>query len=572
MNNAFSRLVLFAVLILALFGCGTKQEPAATTVADLILTNGSFVTLNPDHPNAEALAVKDQKIMALGTTEEMAKLTGPATRIMDLGGAVGVPGFIEGHGHLKSLGYAMMNLRLMDAKNWDEIVAKVAEAAAEAEPGQWILGRGWHQEKWDPMPDQTVEGYPLHHKVSAVSPDNPVILGHASGHGLFANAKAMELAGIDGDTADPPGGKIVRDDEGRAIGVFEETAMGLIRSAKAESDKNLDRDQVLALDKKAIDLAMADCLAKGVTSFHDAGSPFSDIDLYKTMAEQGQLDLRLWIMVNSDNEALKANLPNYKIKGLGNDHLTLGGIKRMVDGALGSRGAWLLEPYADLPGSTGQIVQPVETIAETARIAKEHGLQLCVHAIGDRGNREVLDIFEKTLAGEDARWRIEHAQHLHPEDIPRFAKLNVIASMQGVHCTSDAPFVAKRLGDQRAADGAYVWRKLVSSGAMVTNGTDAPVEDVAPLASYYAMVTRQLANGETFYPDQKLTGIEALKCYTLNNAYASFQEDQKGSLSIGKYADITILSKDITTINPDEIPNTEVLFTLVGGEIKYEKP
>ena len=295
----------------------------------------------------------------------------------------------------------------------------------------------------------------------------------------------------------------------------------------------------------------------------------------KSMVDDGRLGIRLWVMLRESNEALAARGADYRMVGYGNNHLTVRAIKRSIDGALGSRGAWLLEPYSDSPESTGLNTTTPESISNTAAWAIANDFQLCVHAIGDRANRETLDIFQRVFEANpdksDLRWRDEHTQHLHPDDIPRFAELGVIASMQGVHCTSDAPYVVARLGEQRAEQGAYVWKTLLETGAVVSNGTDAPVEDVSPLASYYATVSRKLADGSVFYPDQRLSRLEALQTYTINSAFAAFEEDIKGSLSVGKLADITVLSKDVMTISEDEIPSTEVVYTIVGGKVLYSQ-
>ena len=280
-------------------------------------------------------------------------------------------------------------------------------------------------------------------------------------------------------------------------------------------------------------------------------------------------------MISGSNETLAEELPKYRIINEGNKHLTVRSIKKLIDGALGPHGAWLLEPYEDLPTSTGLNTETVEDITETARLAIENDYQLAVHAIGDRANRETLDIYEQTFKAHpdktDTRWRIEHSQHLHPDDIPRFAELGVIAAMQGIHCTSDAPYVLQRLGRERAEEGAYVWQKLMATGAVIANGTDAPVEDVDPIASYYATVSRKLKDGTVFYSDQRMSREEALRSYTMNSAYAAFEEDIKGSLTPGKLGDVTVVSKDIMTIPEDEIPTTEVLFTIVGGKVLYNK-
>jgi hypothetical protein len=280
-------------------------------------------------------------------------------------------------------------------------------------------------------------------------------------------------------------------------------------------------------------------------------------------------------MIRTGNQALAANLAKYRTIDYKQGFLTVRGIKKSIDGALGSRGAWLLEPYSDKPGDTGRNTTPVEEIREAAKLAIQHGYQMCVHAIGDRGNRETLNIFEEAYKAnpdkKDLRWRVEHSQHLHPSDIPRFGKLGVIASMEGVHCTSDAPYVLARLGPKRAEEGAYVWQKLMKSGAVVTNGTDAPVEDVDPIASYYATVSRKLKDGKVFYPDQRMSRMEALRSYTINGAFAVFEESSKGSLKAGKYADVVVLSKDIMTVPEDQIPTAQVMYTIVGGKVRYKR-
>lgn len=544
----------------------------AAEVADMVLLGGNIITLDVKKPNVQAMAIKDGRVQALGSTALIQAYAGAKTQSIDLQGATAIPGFIDGHAHLTGIGYAQTVLDVKHVLNWDEVIKKVSHAVTKHPAGTWIIGRGWHQDKWNTMPEGAIEGYPNHVQLSAVSPQHPVMLIHASGHALFANARAMELAGVNKETLAPAGGKLVRDKLGSATGVFEENASDLIQAAHQKSQANRTAKAKRANLIQLTELGIKDCLAKGITSFHDAGVPFSTLDVYKEMADKGELDIRLWVMAGDDNDTLKKNLAQYKLVNYGNGFLTLGGIKRYVDGALGSRGAWLLKAYDDLPGHSGQTVTPLKELAETAAIALAHRLQLCVHAIGDRGNREVLTLFEAALQGKNRRWRIEHAQHLNPADIGRFSQLGVIASMQGIHCTSDAAFVEKRLGTQRAASGAYVWRSLVDSGAIVTNGTDAPVEDVAPLASYYAMITRKSLDGTSFYPGQVLQPLEALRAYTLNNAYAAYQESEKGSLEVGKLADITILSRDITMRPFEEIHKTKVLYTIVGGDIKYRHP
>jgi len=556
--------------IVFLAGCEKKEEPA-----DLVLLNGKIVTVDEARPEAQALAVRQDKIVAVGSDKEVKRYVGDVTETIDLGGKLAIPGFIDSHGHFASVGESKLVLNLMKVKNWDEIVTMVKEAAEKAKPGEWILGRGWHQEKWDKKPEPDVNGLPFHDELSKASPDNPVLLEHASGHSCLANAKAMELAKITNKTPNPPGGEIIKDSKGNPIGVFVETAQSLLRRAMRTFLEGRTPEQKRADSIREIELAVQECLSKGVTSFHDAGVSFETIDLYRELAGQGRLGVRLYVMISGGSPGLKQSLSQYKIIEAGNNHLTVRAVKIMIDGALGAHGAWLLEPYSDLLTSSGLNTAPIAVLKEIARLAIENDFQVCTHAIGDRGNRETLNIYEEAFNArpekKDLRWRIEHAQHLHPDDIGRFGRLGVIASMQGIHCTSDGPWVIKRLGEKRAEEGAYVWQKLMKSGAVISNGTDAPVEDVDPIACFYASVTRKLKDGTVFYPEQRMSREEALRSYTLNAAYAAFQEKLLGSLTPGKLADITILSRDIMTVPDEEILKAEILYTIVGGKVLYQK-
>jgi predicted amidohydrolase YtcJ len=566
-----TRLLLFLAILLG--ACRPTGKNPEAAIPTLILYNGNFFTADSGRTQVTALAISGDRILALGADDAMKKLAGEGTQLIDLQGAFAMPGFIEGHGHFNGLGRSLQNLNLIQTRSWAEVTGLVAEKVKNAQPGEWIEGRGWHQEKWTESAGATVNGYPYHHDLSAVSPNNPVILYHASGHGLMANAKAMELAGISRETADLPGGRIVRDAKGTLIGVFEENAMLLIEKPFSEwQNKRSEAEKVAAFEKTTL-LAAQECLANGITSFQDAGASFWELDQYRRMAEAGQLPVRLWAMASQPQAHDIPQLANYPKIGLGNGHFTCRSVKCYFDGALGSYGAWLLAPYNDKPGFTGQNTTPLDTIIQMAKACKDYGLQLCVHAIGDRANREILNVAESVQNGAaNLRWRIEHAQHIDPQDIPRFAQLGVVASMQAIHCTSDAPFVVKRLGEERARTGAYAWRSLLDSGAHLTNGTDAPVEDVDPLPCLYATVTRKRADtGLEFFPEQKMTREEALLSYSQWNAWAAFEEKEKGSLSPGKYADIVVLSKDLLRCAPEEILQTEVLKTIVGGKLRYEK-
>lgn len=538
----------------------SQQEPAT-----LVVTNGKILTVEAARPQVEAIAVGGDRIIALGSAAEIRPYVGPTTEVIDVHGQLVIPGFIEGHGHFAGVGEAELNLKLMPTTSWDQIVSMVADAAKTAKPGEWIIGRGWHQEKWTQRPEPNVEGFPTHASLDAASPNNPVLLTHASGHASFVNAKAMELSDINRSTPNPPGGEILKDKQGNPTGLLRETASGLVHANPSDP----------ARLRKALELASKEALSKGITSFQDAGSSFATIDLMKEMIDEHQIGVRMWVMVREGNSREAPLLSKYRMIDYANGHLNVRAIKRQIDGALGSRGAWLLEPYSDKPDSVGLNTMSIADLTETARLAIANDYQLCVHAIGDRANRETLNVFEQAFKANpsrrDLRWRIEHAQHLSLSDIPRFGQLGVIASMQGIHCTSDAPYVIDRLGAKRAEEGAYVWQKLMKSGAVVSNGTDAPVEDVDPIPNYYATVTRKTKNGQTFYPDQRMTRMEALTSYTLNPAYAAFEESSKGSLKVGKLADMTVLSKDITAIPDDEILTAQVSYTIVGGKVLYRR-
>ncbi len=562
---------LSSLMLLLLFLCiGCRQQE----VADVIFMNGNIYTVNAEQPRAEAIAVVKERIVAVGSNADVERWRGSNTEVIDLQGQFVMPGFIEGHGHFSGLGYSLIHLNLLRAQSWDEIVNAVAEKVKTAKPGEWIIGRGWHQEKWTTPLEQQVLGYPYHDKLSEISPDNPVMLRHASGHGLFANAKAMQLAGITKETPNPAGGEIVRDASGEAIGVFEERAMRLVNEVYQEYLDGLSESEKKEEWLRAVKLAQAECLSKGITSFQDAGASKQEVQWYKELAEAGQFDLRLWAMIRHAYPDIKDKLDDLPIINAGNYYFTCRAIKSEVDGALGAFGAWLLRSYDDKREFVGQNTTPTSNVKNISELAIQKNLQLCVHAIGDRANREVLNIMEEVFrkhpTKKDLRWRIEHSQHLDPEDIPRFGKLGVIASMQGIHCTSDAPFVIKRLGEQRAREGAYPWRSLLDAGAVVTNGTDAPVEDVSALESFYASVTRRRPDtGLVFFPEQCMTREEAVYSYTMACAYSAFEDQDKGSLQAGKLADMVVLSNDLLTCTDDDILKTTILMTIVGGKVKY---
>ncbi|MFN8666200.1 MAG: amidohydrolase [Gemmatimonadaceae bacterium] len=542
--------------------------------ADLVFINGHVVTVDSQVPEAQAVAVRGDRIVAVGTTDAIRRLAGPGTRTVDLAGRLLIPGFIEGHGHYLGLGESKLVLDLTIARSWDDIVAMVGAAAKEARPGEWIVGRGWHQEKWERVPQPNVEGVPLHASLDRVSADHPVLLTHASGHAAFANARALQLAGVTRDTPNPDGGEFVKDAAGEPTGFLKETAQRVVGAARSRDDRMSPADRA-ARFRRVVQLAGEEALRQGVTTFHDAGADFATIDAYRQLADEGKLPVRLYVMVRRESNArMDSLLPRYRLLGYGNHFLTVRSIKRQIDGALGPRGAWLLEPYADLPGSRGLALENPADIEETARVAIKHGFQVNTHAIGDRANREVLDIYERTFKANpdkhDLRWRDEHSQHIDPADIRRFRTLGVIAAMQGIHTISDGPWVPKRLGDERARRTSYPWRALWDAGVIVTNGTDVPVEKIDPIPSFWGSVSRTVADGSVFLPEQRVTRAEGLQAYTLNNAYAAFEEREKGSITVGKLADLAVLTKDIMTMPEREIPTARVAMTVLGGRVVYE--
>lgn len=557
--------------LLCLAGACYKNQESA----DLVILGGKIYTVDEGQPTVEAVAVKAGRIVFAGSAAVAENFIEEETNVIDLKGKVMTPGFIEGHGHMMGVGYNELELDLMTVASYEELVEAVEKAVASAKPGQWILGRGWHQDKWDHLPENMVKGFQTHHLLSAVSPDNPVFLRHASGHAALANAKAMEIAGVNQLPAErlqapaaADGGEIVRDALGNPTGIFNERAMGLVTRHIPENTTDQDRE--------AFERALQSCHRNGITGFHDAGASARHIALFREFRKDNKLHLRLYVMIGGPALARQwfARGPEIDPEHL----LTIRAIKLSCDGALGSRGAWLLEPYSDRPDFYGMATISMDTVLSVARSALKHGFQLCAHAIGDRANREVLDryeaAFQENPSASDHRFRIEHAQHLHPSDIPRFAKLGVIPAMQGIHMSSDRPWAIERLGEKRIKEGAYVWQTFLKSGARIVNGTDAPVEPLNPIPSFYASVSRKTLKGNPeggFEPEEKMTRQQALRSYTLDAAFGAFQDEVSGSIEVGKYADFTVFSKDLMTVPESEILNTEVVMTLVGGKVVYEK-
>ena len=590
-SKYFFSLMSVAILTMLLGGCDapSKTQTPPTVFADMVLQNGVVATVDEAIGNVQAIAVAGHEIIAVGSNEEISAYINADTQVIDLAGRMATPGFIEGHGHFMSLGRSKQILDLTNITNWQQAVSRVAAAVDSAEPGEWIFGRGWHQDKWEQIPEDAIDGVPLNTTLNLISPNNPVLLGHASGHAAFANDAALRAAGITDATADPEGGTIVRAENGRATGLLRETAQRLVASVGAEYESQRSDEEVERLKREQVFLASSEALANGVTSFQDAGADFATIDFFKQLEGEGALPIRLYVMVRGESNAqMEKLLPAYLMPAEENDFLTVRSIKRQLDGALGAHGAWLLEPYVDLPSTSGLVLESVEDIEETARLAMKYGYQVNTHAIGDRANRETLDLYQRAFTTalntveepdanlsqdsvQDLRWRVEHAQHIDPADVPRFGELGVIAAIQGVHCTSDGPWVPSRLGEERTKLTSYPWRDLIDTGAIVANGTDVPVEAIDPIASFYASVSRMTKSGEKFHPEQAMTRAEALASYTINNAYAAFEEAHKGSLTPGKLADIVVLSQNILSVDEAQIANTEVDMTIVAGQVRYAR-
>jgi predicted amidohydrolase YtcJ len=559
-------LICSALLLMGLHDKLVAQE------ASLILHHARIYTMDVAHPQAEAVAVRGDRILKVGTNAEVMQHKGTATKLIDGKGAFVMPGLIEGHGHIHGMGASLVEINLMKAANWDEILAMVKKAVASAKPGDWIVGRGWHQEKWNRKPSPSHLGYPYQASLDKVSPSNPVMLTHASGHSTYANTMAFNQAGITIATESPKGGDIVKDPSGKLVGVLEETAQGLVNRAYVKWMSLKSEAERKAEWQRSIRLAEEECLRQGITTFVDAGSSFTQIEWMRELALHDKLNIRHWMMIRAGIESLKKQANIFPVMNEGKGRLTVNAIKVSLDGALGSYGAWLLEPYTDRTGFMGQNTFSVPELKEIAGFAWERNIQLCVHAIGDRANRETVDIFAGQIQKDrkkDHRWRVEHAQHVHPSDIPRFKEWNIIASMQGIHCTSDAPYVPKRLGDARAATESYMWRSFIDAGVLVNNGTDVPVEDIDPFANLHASVTRKTATGAVFYPEQRMTRAEALRSYTLDNAKAMFQEKDKGSIEAGKLADMVIMSEDLLNCPEDRIRSARVNMTILGGTVAY---
>ena len=530
--------------------------------ADLVIMGGKVATVDNDFSITEAVAVQDDKIIFVGTNKDAKKYITKKTKVIELSGELVLPGLIDSHGHLTGYGKSLEHINLVGTKSYQEVIDLVAEKVKTAEPEEWIRGRGWDQNDWDIME------FPSHNSLSEISPHNPVVLSRIDGHAILVNQNAMEICGISVDTPNPDGGKVFKDKGGVPTGIFLDNAEMLITShlPKYSSEKL----------RKIIRDATIQCSIFGLTSVGDAGIPTSRIDDYKYLIDKGEMSIRVNAML-SDTVTTDLNkfFQKHKIDSYGNDFLRVKSVKLYADGALGSRGAALLEPYSDDPKNSGLIVTDNTHMLEVCKAAIKNDFQVCTHAIGDKAIRTMLDVYEEALDKDpktDHRFRIEHSQIVNLNDIARYAELGVLPAMQPQHVVSDMPWTEDRIGPDRVK-GAYAFRSFIDDGIVIPCGSDFPIEVPNPMAGIHNAVTRQDENAYPkggWLPEQKMTIEEAIKGYTIWAAYAAFQEDILGSIEVGKLADFTILDKDILTIESSEILNTKPIYTIVGGKIQYK--
>ena len=559
--NAYSHITIMnrfvrIALTLAALPLAAQQAPA-----DLIVTNARIYTVDDSRPVVEAFAVRGGRVAFVGDARGALTLRGPQTRVLDLGGRTVIPGMTDAHGHVSELGQTLAIVDLTGASSYDEIVARVAAKAKTVATGVWIEGHGWDQNRWADT------HFPSHEKLSAAVPNNPVLLERIDGHANLANKKAMEAAGVTAATKDPAGGRIEHLPDGSPSGVFVDNAQPITqRVVPVASHEEL---------KRQLQNAIAETHRWGLTGVHDAGEPQNILDIYEELGKAGEINSRIYAMIGDDSTAIMKAFARGPQSAMYGGTLWIRSIKLYADGAMGSRGAALLEPYSDDPANSGLLKSTPAHLLDVATRALKYGFQVCIHAIGDRGNRVALDAYESALAAvptADHRFRIEHAQNLHYADIPRFAKLGVIPSMQASHQTSDMYWVGTRLGVSRLP-GAYAWRSLLNTGIVIPDGSDFPVERVNPLISFHSAVSRQDANNWPpggWFPEQRMTRDEALKAMTIWPAFAAFQEHDLGSLTPGKYADFVVLDQDIMRAPVETILSTHVISTWVGGKMVYE--
>jgi len=529
-------------------------------LADTVFLSGKVFTMDESGSISEAVAVKDGVIIFVGKNGGAEKFIGNGTKVFDLKGGLIMPGFIESHGHFYSTGQSLNILDLVGTISAEEIAGLVRDRAGSLPEGQWIIGRGWDQNDWRSME------FPGHSILDIAAPKNPVLLRRVDGHAVWVNSLVLAMAGITEETRNPAGGEILRDDSGRPTGILIDNAINLTRGIIP----------VPGVEEIIKDLVAAEkhCFSLGITSFHDMGISPELIGIVKKLYSDEIFKIRLYEYLGSDENGWKAEAAKGPQIDLFNKRLTIRGVKAFIDGALGSRGALLFAPYSDRPDTKGLQVTSDEELTKVAEYCREHNLQLAVHAIGDLGNHKVLDVYENVIDGDSRgkyRWRIEHVQILANDDIPRFKKSGVVPSMQPVHCTSDMPWAGDRIGGQRIS-GAYAWRSLLDTGAIIPGGSDTPVEDANPILGIYAAATRQDVKGNPpggWNPEQRVSRNEAIKMFTSWGAWAAFEEDYKGSIKPGYIADLIVLDRDISNCALKDIPGAKVIMTFLSGELVY---
>lgn len=553
--------VLLTILLFSFFPAGTKVEPA-----DLIFINANVYTANEKQPHVEAIAVKGDRIVFTGSNAEVKKYRGALTRVVDLHGATVVPGMTDAHHHLEGVGFREMTLNLEGITNLQDFLAKVKAKVDQAKPGQWVTGRGWIETFWQPPV------FPTRWDLDKVAPNNPVILQRADGHGTVTNSAALKIAGITKDTPSPFGGEISKDKSGEPNGMLLDAARGLVaRHIPPTSPADAERAVVLGVQRD---------ISLGWTQVQDPGGSYQDIAVYRKLYGDGKIKLRIYKVLSAPGKEAQRLLTEGPIIGAYGNRLTVRALKFYADGSLGSRSAALLEPYADAPETSGFLTVKEEDLLPVLEEALTKGIQAETHAIGDRGNRFILDEYEKALKAvpasqrkiADPRWRVEHSQIVNPLDIPRFKQLGIIPSMQPSHAIGDLHFAPARLGIKRL-EGAYAWNSFIKSGVIVAGGSDAPVERGEPMIEFYAAVARKDVkgfSGEGWHPEETVSREQALKMFTIWPAYAAFEENVRGSIEVGKLADLTVLSADIMKIPEMDILKTLCVMTVIGGEIVYE--
>ena len=559
--------VLLVLLVALISAFALSPTPAKVQLADLVLRNGSIYTVNDRQPNAQAVAVKGDRIIFVGSDALVQKYIGKKTHLVDLKGETVVPGMTDAHHHLEGVGFREMTLNLEGVNSLEEFLAKVKARVDQAKPGEWVTGRGWIETFWKPPV------FPTRWDLDKVAPNNPVVLTRADGHGIVVNGAALKVAGIDKSTPSPFGGEISKDKEsGEPNGMLLDAAQGLLRRHIPATTK--------ADEERAIVLGVQRDVGLGWTQVQNPGGSYGEIDLYKKLYAGGQIKLRIYKAVSAPGVEAQRLFQDGPIIGAYGNRLTVRSIKLYADGSLGSRSAALLAPYSDKPDTSGFLTIKEETLQPILQQALRTGIQVETHAIGDLGNRFIIDEYEKAMKAvpraewkiREPRWRVEHSQIVNPLDIPRFAKLGVIPSMQASHAIGDLHFAPARLGIERLA-GAYAWQSFIKSGSIIPGGSDAPVERGEPMIEFYAAVARKDLkgfSGEGWHPEEALTREQAIKMFTIWAAYAAFEEELRGSIEAGKLADFTVLSADIMKIPEAEILKTRCLMTIIGGEIVYE--